>query len=38
MPRSELPPPGEDEAWLEDLIGADILFGGRQAHWGSGSY
>lgn len=25
MPRSELPPPGEDEAWLEDLIGADIL-------------
>lgn len=25
IPRSELPPPGEDEAWLEDLIGADIL-------------
>lgn len=25
VPRSSLPPPEEDEAWLEDLVGADVL-------------
>ncbi len=38
MPRSELPPPGEDEAWLGGFDRRGYPFGGRQAHWGSGSY